>query len=586
VLRKAEVSLVKSAPTLILAGFGIAALSAAPLRAEQGRLLGWVEDTRGTPMAGVVISLFGKGLDGGGVVTLSDSAGRFFLPALPAGSYTIRALGGESGAAARKVTVLPNQDSVFTLNLQSEDEAGLETRADTSTDAPGIEDDPDDPLRQLRWLLRHKRRSVLEQRGQGVETGTVQRASLEMEPAGADAGPSVAGAVEVLANPLGYSDSDLGDVDASRASTSVVRLHGRLTDAISWSLAGLLAESETTTWRSAAEFLIEPGDGHQIEAGAGYGTRLLRPLFPLAGDTNRENHSMGALFIRDTVEISDRITASVGVRYSYIGFVADSNHINPSASIEARDEDGTSLRGTFAVHTVAPGGDLLTVSSLATAPDMVFALVDDELRPERVTRFGFELERPVGGTSIGLHAFHERVDDPLLNVASAGREGRSLRILNAPRLDSSGGGFSISHRIGPAVRGSFSYTYGRARRESGRPGPEFGLLDFERAGFHDVVARLETFLRQTDTRLVAFYRVNRLTPEGEGLSGQDPVVNRRFDVQLTQGLPFLAGMTQADWEVLVAYRNLFYEESEAAILDEVAVVDPPRRIMGGIAIRF
>jgi hypothetical protein len=216
---------------------------------------------------------------------------------------------------------------------------------------------------------------------------------------------------------------------------------------------------------------------------------------------------------------------------------------------------------------------------------MVFALVDEELRPERVTSYGFEIERPVGKTSIGLHAFHERVDDPLLNVASADPDGRTLRILNAPRLDSSGGGFSLSHRFSSTVRGSFTYTYGRSRREEGRPGPGFGLLDFQRAGFHDLVARLEAALRLTDTRLVAFYRLNRLSPE-DGPAGQSTVVNRRFDVQLTQGLPFLAEMTQADWELLLAYRNLFYEESEAAILDEVAVVNPPKRITGGIAIRF
>jgi hypothetical protein len=377
----------------------------------------------------------------------------------------------------------------------------------------------------------------------------------------------------------------MGDADAIPASTSVVRLHGRLTDAISWSLSGLLAESESTTWRSAAEFLIEPGDGHAIEAGAGYGTRLLRPLYPLLGETSRENHSVGALFIRDTIEIGDRITASVGARYSYIGFVADANHINPSASFEARDDDGTRLRGTFAVHTVAPGGDLLTVSSLAAAPDMVFALVDEELRPERVTRFGFELERPMGRTSIGVHAFYERADDPLLNIAGVGEDGRTLRILNAPRLDSSGGGFSVTHRLSPAIQGSVSYTYGRSRRDGGRPGPAFGLLDFERAGFHDVVARLDTFLRLTDTRLVAFYRLNSLSPD-DGAGDQSTSVNRRFDFQLTQGLPFLAEMTQADWELLVAYRNLFYEEYEGAILDEVAVVNPPKRIMGGIAIRF
>ena len=49
-------------------------------RPPGGGLVGWVEDTRGTPVAGVVISLFGKGVDAAGLVTLSDTAGRFFLP--------------------------------------------------------------------------------------------------------------------------------------------------------------------------------------------------------------------------------------------------------------------------------------------------------------------------------------------------------------------------------------------------------------------------------------------------------------------------------------------------------------------------
>ena len=64
-------------------------LSLAPLpvraAASNGGVLGWVEDSRGMPVAGAVISLFGGGANGAGLVTLSDSAGRFFLPSLPAG---------------------------------------------------------------------------------------------------------------------------------------------------------------------------------------------------------------------------------------------------------------------------------------------------------------------------------------------------------------------------------------------------------------------------------------------------------------------------------------------------------------------
>ena len=50
-----------------------------------------------------------------------------------------------------------------------------------------------------------------------------------------------------------------------------LRLQGRLVDGVRWSLGGLVAENEGRAWRMAAEFVLEPGGGHEIEVGAGYG---------------------------------------------------------------------------------------------------------------------------------------------------------------------------------------------------------------------------------------------------------------------------------------------------------------------------
>jgi hypothetical protein len=99
------------------------------------------------------------------------------------------------------------------------------------------------------------------------------------------------------------------------------------------------------------------------------------------------------------------------------------------------------------------------------------------------------------------------------------------------------------------------------------------------------VARLETVLEGTDTRLVAYYRLSHLIPVRESLT---PTTTRatRFDVQLSQGLPFLASLTRADWDLLLAVRNLYYEPTEGALLDEMTVTNPPKRVLGGIAVRF
>ena len=121
---------------------------------EGGGLLGWVENTQGVPLAGAVVSVFGKGIRGGSLVTLSDSSGQFFLPSLPAGSYTLRALGnGHQPAPAQTVTVLPHQDSVFTLSLKPM--AGKTEPEASDLPATVATDDDSEAHREFRWLIRH-----------------------------------------------------------------------------------------------------------------------------------------------------------------------------------------------------------------------------------------------------------------------------------------------------------------------------------------------------------------------------------------------------------------------------------------------
>ena len=129
---------------------------AAPAAADDGGVVGWVESTRGVPLAGAVISVFGKTIHGNRV-TLSDSQGQFMLPSLPPGSYTLRAVStGHEPSAARHITVLPDRDALFTLSLSP---LGDKPAAGS---AGGEESEQQTALREWLWLMRHKRRSVLE----------------------------------------------------------------------------------------------------------------------------------------------------------------------------------------------------------------------------------------------------------------------------------------------------------------------------------------------------------------------------------------------------------------------------------------
>ena len=60
----------------------------------------------------------------------------------------------------------------------------------------------------------------------------------------------------------------------------------------------------------------------------------------------------------------------------------------------------------------------------------------------------------------------------------------------------------------------------------------------------------------------------------------------RFNIQVFQVLPFV-GWNGTSWELMVAIRNLFYEDMEStSILDEAAVIEAPRRVLGGVTVRF
>ena len=147
---------------------------------------------------------------------------------------------------------------------------------------------------------------------------------------------------------------------------------------------------------------------------------------------------------------------------------------------------------------------------------------------------------------------------------------------------------TLAHRLGNAVSGSLTYSYGRAWRE----GVPLDLLAeasgfstaFREAGYHDVVARVETFIDLTDTRLTAYYRVNTLDPETESGSAFGHERTIRHSPHPGSSLPAAhhprrLGASGRGPEPLL--RGL-----RGSALDEIASLHAPKRFMGGFAVKF
>ncbi len=96
---------------------------------------------------------------------------------------------------------------------------------------------------------------------------------------------------------------------------------------------------------------------------------------------------------------------------------------------------------------------------------------------------------------------------------------------------------------------------------------------------------IESVVPSTSTRVYVLYKVNSAF---SGVSSHEalPGSGARFDVQISQALPFLR-FSNARWEALVAVRNMFNDDVlNASVYDEALVVRPPTRVLGGVTVKF
>ncbi len=149
----------------------------------------------------------------------------------------------------------------------------------------------------------------------------------------------------------------------------------------------------------------------------------------------------------------------------------------------------------------------------------------------------------------------------------------------------------VSHRLLSRLRGSVVYEITDARwLPAATPGSDLLLVGYRprqtSERLQDVTTSVETVLPLTATQVYVAYRVNTGFARFGGDDATGVGLDSRFDLQVTQRLPFL-GFTSAQWQVLLAVKNLFRDAAkDGSVYDELLVVKPPTRILGGVVVRF
>ena len=610
-------------------GGHVSVVSSPQARVIQGTISGTVTDDGGGAVPGAIVSALGLTL----ASTVTDERGVFTLNQLPAGEYLLRAhMAGFAASGGTRVRV-GNSPAVHQFQLRRLDAvvgtsgAGVPVEArpiiaagfdlPRGTTADGDEaGDADHPHTETAWRLRHIKRSILKDAAPMV----VLNGSDPGLPSGSRLGRAV-GSAAAAASSLFTDFPFSGEVnflttgavapDAVLSATALPRGIAYLALTApglsgDWAIRAAMSEGDLSSWLVAGSFTSKPRAGHAYDFRVSYSTQeyLGGNLATLASVTDG-SRNVGELYAADRWTIARALTLEYGARYAHYDYLEQRGLLSPSLALTVEPLARTRIRARAAQRMVAPGAEEFLAGAAAgpwlpperTFAPLVMARGADGFRVERARSYDVTIERDLAGTFVvGVGRFHQSVDDQLVTIfgRSAAGGARSVGHYDIGSL----GGFAADgwavKLASPAtakVQGSVHYTLTRAQWSE-----ENGLLALAslavpraalraaREDLHDVTTSLSADIPETATRVYVLYKVNTGFVRSNTALDR-PGLDGRFDLQVNQGLPVrLAG---TEWEVLLGLRNLFRDPADAAsVYDELLVVRPPKRVVGGFLVRF
>jgi hypothetical protein len=629
--------LVVGTGTTAAAQQGVARAYASPVArlassAAPGSLFGVVRDERGLPVQNVVVSALGAVT----TVAVTDASGRFEFGTLTPGPYLVRAhLAGYVAPRAQMVQVRASAQAVSTIALRHEGAApvlaaGLgpadpgafvafpAPAADsTSTSGTSTSGTDTDDHGETAWRVRHARRGVLkdatlpEQLLDDGDDGGIassvfgQIVGTPGRLANLFADAPFSGQVNLLTSGSFDTPQQLFSLDSMSRNVANFRLGAPAGTRADWTVTGALTQADISSWVVAGAYSMHAPARHRYDVGMSYSTQRYDGGNPLAlRDLSDGSRNAGTVYGYDSVTLSPEVTLAFGAEYAHYDYLTNNRTLlSPRVALTLTPVSNTRITASVASRSLAPGAEEFLPpgdAGIWLPPQRTFSSfkAGDGFQAERSLSATAGIERDFGGATLAVRAFRQHVDDQVVTVFGAALPGQPTAnvghylVGNAGDLDARG--FSTEFRAVIASRVHGSVQYSMARGEILQAGSDYLMLlapVAARTGaetLQDMTARVETNVPETATRVMVLYRLgNGFAQAGtRGESAARPALDSRFDVQVHQALPFM-NFSSARWEMLLAVRNFFRDAScEQSLFDELFVVRPPTRVVGGVTLHF
>lgn len=587
---------------------------------KAGHVVGVVRDDSGAAVVGVAVTAIGTTH----AQARTDGDGRFRLALVP-GDYILR--------ASREGYVSPYRESVriraasqlertITITRQTELAARPVIRAGVG---PVMGQSGQLPVEsivrpvksesQQAWYLRHLPRTVL--RDGGLPTATPERhTDFKYLPGFLDWAVSES----ARAASSFFSDTDFTgqfNMLTSSALSAVAGGENAIPRGVAYlsvgaaigthgdlRMRGAMSTAGLASWVAVTEYEARDVQRHAFRVGMSYGAQRVADTQKMSiVGADARGRAVASLYGFDRWRLRPGLEVDYGARIDRYDYVAGRNFVSPQLGLRAMVLPHTFITARASSAALAPGIDEFTPppsSGPWLPPERSFSPLfsGDALVPERIRRVTFGASRefgPIGrARELGIRWFREETTDQLATIFGDGRARGLAHYYVASAGDAVVQGWTVhasgwfTSRVRMSIDYSLAHTeWTRSLHSTVMAAVDPSVVRPTRERLHDVTGAIDARIPESDTHIQLAYRFNSALMRGQ-TQAWSALADGRFDVQLRQALPFQP-IDGGRFEVMFAINNLLRDPSGSivgAFYDELLTVRSPRRVLGGVQVRF